>query len=72
LKTAIFTVTLPSLITLPLTRQHDDATTRRRDVKPRELKIRVVRSRHCRPAAAAGRQWQGREIWDHKHRRCLF
>jgi hypothetical protein len=68
----LFTVTLSSLSTVPLARQNDEATTRRRDVKTWSTDYP-----RCAFAAlpAGGRQWQGREIWDHKHRdkhqRCL-
>ena len=47
-------------VTAPAAVQHDDATTRRRDVTPREWNIRVLRSRHCRPTASNGRDERSR------------
>ena len=64
---AAFTVTLSSLITVPLTRQHDDATTRRRD----ETLDSWILALCVRGIAGRGRQCRGREIRDHTHRWCL-
>jgi hypothetical protein len=50
-------------------RRHDDTTTRRHDDTTTRRKTSRAEYPLCAFAAspACGRQWQGREIWDHKH-----